>query len=63
MVFQAKKMELEAKSMIAEASRMKKDAQRMDPGVVAKEAPQPVTAETGKRGRPSKTKVAADATQ
>jgi hypothetical protein len=49
--------------MIAEASRMKKDAQRMDPGVVAKEAPQPVTAETGKRGRPSKTKVAADATQ
>ena len=63
MVFQAKKMELEAKSMIAEASRMKKDAQRMDPGVVAKEAPQPVTAETGKRGRPAKTKVAADATQ
>jgi len=63
MVFQAKKMEIEAKSMIAEAARMKKDAQRMDPGVVAKEAPQPVTAETGKRGRPSKTKVAADATQ
>jgi hypothetical protein len=63
MVFQAKKMEIEAKSMIAEAARMKKDAQRMDPGVVAKEAPQPVTAETGKRGRPAKTKVAADATQ
>jgi hypothetical protein len=63
MVFQAKRMEIEAKNMIAEASRMKKDAQRMDPGVVAKEAPQPVTAETGKRGRPSKTKVAADAAQ
>ena len=64
MVFQAKKMETEAKAMIAEAARMKKDAQRMDPNVVAKEAPAPVAkADTSKRGRPSKTKVAADATQ
>jgi hypothetical protein len=64
MVFQAKKMEIEAKSMIAEAARMKKDAQRMDPNVVAKEAPAPAaTADTGKRGRPAKTKAAADATQ
>jgi hypothetical protein len=63
MVFQAKRMEIEAKNMIAEAARMKKDAQRIDPGVVAKEAPKPVTADTGKRGRPSKTKVAVDATQ
>ena len=39
MVFQAKKMELEAKSMIDEDARMKKDAQRMDPKVVAKAAP------------------------
>jgi hypothetical protein len=64
MVFQAKKMEIEAKSMIAEAARMKKDAQRMDPNVVAKEAPAPAaTADTSKRGRPAKTKAAADATQ
>ena len=63
MVFQAKKMESEAKAMIAEAARMKKDAQRMDPGVVAKEAPQPVTATASKRGRPSKTKAVADAAQ
>ena len=64
MVFQAKKMEIEAKSMIAEAARMKKDAQRMDPNVVAKEAPAPAAkADTSKRGRPSKTKAAADATQ
>jgi hypothetical protein len=64
MVFQAKKMEIEAKSMIAEAARMKKDAQRMDPNVVAKEAPTPAaTADTSKRGRPAKTKAAADATQ
>jgi len=61
MVFQAKKMEIEAKQMIAEAARMKKDAQRMDPNVVAKEAPAP--ADTSKRGRPSKTKAVADATQ
>jgi hypothetical protein len=64
MVFQAKKMEIEAKQMIAEAARMKKDAQRMDPNVVAKEAPAPVAkADTGKRGRPSKSKAVADATQ
>jgi hypothetical protein len=62
MVFQAKKMEIEAKQMIAEAGRMKKEAQRMDPHVVAKEAPAPVVkAETSKRGRPAKTKAAADA--
>jgi hypothetical protein len=61
MVFQAKKMEIEAKAMIAEAARMKKDAQRMDPNVIAKEAPAPA-AET-KRGRPTKTKAVADASQ
>jgi hypothetical protein len=65
MVFQAKKMELEAKAMIAEASRMKKQAQTMDPHVVAKEAPAPATtASTSvKRGRPAKTKAVADAAQ
>jgi len=63
MVFQAKKMEIEAKQMIAEAARMKKDAQRMDPNVVAKEAPAPAAEATSKRGRPSKTKAVADATQ
>jgi hypothetical protein len=64
MVFQAKKMEIEAKQMIAEAARMKKDAQRMDPNVVAKEAPAPAAkADNSKRGRPSKTKAVADATQ
>jgi hypothetical protein len=64
MVFQAKKMEIEAKQMIAEAARMKKDAQRMDPRVVAKEAPAPAaTADTSRRGRPSKTKAVADATE
>ena len=64
MVFQAKQMEVEAKAMIAEAARMKKDAQRMDPNVVAKQAPVVAAAvDTGRRGRPSKTKAAADATQ
>jgi hypothetical protein len=64
MLAQAKKMEIDAKQLIAEAGRMKKDAQRMDPRVVAKEAPAPVaTAETSKRGRPSKTKAVADATE
>ena len=64
MVFQAKKMEIEAKQMIAEAARMKKDAQRMDPNVVAKEAPASgAKADTSKRGRPSKSKAVADATQ
>ena len=62
MLAQAKKMEMEAKQLIAEAGRMKKDAQRMDPRVVAKEAVTPA-AETSKRGRPSKTKAVADATQ
>jgi hypothetical protein len=63
MVFQAKKMELEAKSMIAEASRMKKQAQVMDPHVVAKEAPAPTAETSVKRGRPSKSKAVADAAQ
>jgi hypothetical protein len=63
MVFQAKKMETEAKQMIAEAARMKKDAQRMDPRVVAKEAVTPAEPASSKRGRPSKTKAVADATQ
>jgi hypothetical protein len=63
MVFQAKKMELEAKAMIAEAGRMKKDAQRMDPRVIAKEAASPAAEPSAKRGRPSKTKAVADATQ
>jgi len=63
MVFQAKKMEIEAKAMIAEAARMKKDAQRMDPRVVAKEAPAPAAKADSKRGRPAKTKAVADATQ
>ena len=63
MVFQAKKMELEAKSMIAEAARMKKQAQNMDPKVVAKEAPAPAASESSKRGRPAKTKAVSDATQ
>ena len=63
MVFQAKKMEVEAKAMIAEAARMKKDAQRMDPAVVAKQAPAPAPAADSKRGRPTKTKAVADASQ
>jgi hypothetical protein len=65
MVFQAKKMEIEAKAMIAEAARMKKDAQRMDPAVVAKQAPVPAPAPAAdsKRGRPTKTKAVADASQ
>ena len=63
MVFQAKKMEVEAKAMIAEAARMKKDAQRMDPAVVAKQAPAPAPVAEGKRGRPTKTKAVADASQ
>jgi len=63
MLAQAKKMETEAKQLIAEAGRMKKDAQRMDPRVVAKETPAPAAEATSKRGRPSKTKAVADATQ
>jgi hypothetical protein len=61
-LFQANRMEQEAKSMLAEAARMKKEAERMDPHVVAKEAP-PAASVAPKRGRPAKTKVAADATQ
>jgi hypothetical protein len=63
MVFQAKKMELEAKAMISEASRMKKQAQVMDPHVVAKEATTPTAETSVKRGRPSKSKAVADAAQ
>jgi len=65
MLAQAKKMELDAKQLVAEAGRMKKEAQKMDPRVVAKDAPAPVvTAESNsKRGRPSKSKAAADAAQ
>jgi hypothetical protein len=64
-LFQATRMEQEAKQMIAEAARMKKEAAKLDPNVVAKEAvtvAEP-TQTTAKRGRPSKTKVAADAAQ
>jgi hypothetical protein len=64
MLAQAKKMEIDAKQLIAEAGRMKKEAQKMDPRVIAKATPTPVaTAETSKRGRPSKTKAVADATE
>ena len=63
MLAQAKKMEIEAKQLIAEAGRMKKEAQRMDPRVVAKESATPVVPASSKRGRPSKTKAVADATQ
>lgn len=62
MLDQAKRMEIEAKGMIAEAARMKKEAERMDPTVVAKPATASATA-TSKRGRPSKAKAVADATQ
>jgi len=63
MLAQAKRMEVEAKSMISEAARMKKEAEKMDPHVVAKDAPAPAATPTSKRGRPTKTKVVADATQ
>jgi hypothetical protein len=63
MLAQAKRMEIEAKSMVNEAARMKKDAQRMDPAVVAKQAPAPAPAADSKRGRPTKTKAVADASQ
>jgi hypothetical protein len=64
-LFQANRMEQEAKQMIAEAARMKKEAAKLDPNVIAKEAATVAapTSATTKRGRPSKTKVAADATQ
>lgn len=64
MLDQAKRMEIEAKGMIAEAARMKKEAERMDPTVVAKPKVANTKAPTeGKRGRPSKAKAVADATQ
>jgi len=62
-LFQANRMEAEAKQLISEANRMKKEAAAMDPNVVPKEAPQPEALAAPKRGRPSKAKVAADATQ
>jgi hypothetical protein len=61
-LFQANRMEAEAKQLIAEANRMKKEAASMDPNVIAKEAPSAPPAPP-KRGRPSKNKVAADASQ
>jgi predicted transcriptional regulator len=65
MLAQAQKMEADAKQLVSEANRMKKEAARMDPRVVAKEAPAPAPAApaSSKRGRPSKTKAVADATQ
>jgi hypothetical protein len=63
MLSQAKRMEVEAKQLIAEAGRMKKEAQRMDPRVIAADTPPAVDVATPKRGRPSKTKAVADATQ
>lgn len=63
MLAQAKKMEVEAKQLIAEAGRMKKEAQKMDPRVVAKETEPPAAEPSSKRGRPTKTKAVADATQ
>ena len=63
MLAQAKKMEIEAKQLIAEAGRMKKEAQKMDPRVTAKESPAPAAKAESKRGRPTKTKAVADATQ
>jgi hypothetical protein len=64
MLAQAKKMEAEAKQLVAEAGRMKKEAQKMDPRVIAKETATPAAAtDSTKRGRPSKTKAVADATQ
>lgn len=61
MLTQAQRMEAEAKGLLAEAARMKKDAERMDPSVVASTATIEVTAAAAvkKRGRPSKTTVAA----
>lgn len=58
MLAQAQRMEQEAQGLIAEAARMKKDAERMFPRV---QAP---AALPKKRGRPSKSEVAArDAVQ
>lgn len=61
MLTQAQRMEAEAKGLLAEAARMKKDAERMDPSVVASAVTADVTTATTvkKRGRPSKTTVAA----
>ena len=62
MLSQAQKMEAEAKGLIAEAARMKKEAERMHPGVNTKEA-KPAEAKSATRGRPSKSKAVADASQ
>jgi spore coat protein CotF len=61
MLTQAKRMETEAQGLIAEAARMKKEAERMFPGVQPGDATSVVvsTAPAKKRGRPSKTEVAA----
>jgi len=67
MLTQAQRMEAEAQGLLAEAARMKKDAERMFPGVVANSPTTKVVTETAqskKRGRPSKADVAArDAVQ
>ena len=65
MLVQAKAMESEAQGLINEAARMKKDAERMFPGVNVKDAKvvtesAPVAA-APKRGRPAKSRTAADA--
>lgn len=61
MLSQAHRMEAEAKGLIAEAARMKKEAERMDPKV---DAGKPIAnQQPAKRGRPSKAKAVADATQ
>lgn len=63
MLGQAKRMEQDAQGLIAEAARMKKDAERMFPGVNLGDAR--AIAETvsiaPKRGRPTKSRVTADA--
>jgi hypothetical protein len=62
MLSQAQRMEAEAKGLLSEAARMKKDAERMDPSVVSSTTTAHdtnTTAAVKKRGRPSKTEVAA----
>ncbi len=63
MLVQATRMEAEGRGLLAEAARMKKDAERMNPGVVSTESNLAPIAPPPKRGRPSKSKVAADAAQ
>ena len=66
MVFQAKKMEVDAKGLVAEAARMKKEAQKMFPAVNMKSA-KPVPVATAVEPVAAKTrsrkKAAADAVQ